>query len=336
MNEHDRAVADFDSALKVDPKLASAMYLRGIAKLNLGDLAGGKADIASAQELQADIAKEYAPYGIEQPAITASQGRVTAPAVDVRTRTEALTGSPRLAFENPYIRGSISLRGGRFDDLVLNKPERILLNPSGAPGAFYVEFGWLDGTGARLAGPETMWSTEASAPLGTVHPVTLTFDSGKGLTIRRHIFVDDRYMFSVGDEIVNQSVEAFVLTPYGAITRSTLSPDERSNSGFSAALGGHGMQTITYERIIKEKNAEFDGAASWIGMTSRDLVVQLWPEPAAHAHVRFSSADDGASVQADYLLDRVTVKPGETKMISLHVYAGPAQAALAYHKMLKQ
>jgi tetratricopeptide (TPR) repeat protein len=63
MTQFDAAVSDFDAALQVDPKLAFALYGRGLAKLKNED-AAGETDIAAAKALQADIAQEYLRYGI--------------------------------------------------------------------------------------------------------------------------------------------------------------------------------------------------------------------------------------------------------------------------------
>jgi len=58
------AIADFDSALRLDSKLPSALYGRGLAKLRKGDLAGGDADIATAKTAEPNIEAEFARYGV--------------------------------------------------------------------------------------------------------------------------------------------------------------------------------------------------------------------------------------------------------------------------------
>jgi tetratricopeptide (TPR) repeat protein len=60
----DDAVADYDEALKLNPKQAASLYGRGLAKLKKGDAGGGEADIAAAKAIQADIAEEFARYGV--------------------------------------------------------------------------------------------------------------------------------------------------------------------------------------------------------------------------------------------------------------------------------
>jgi len=62
-NEVDRAIADWDAALRLSPKFARALYGRGMAKLKKGDETGN-ADIAAAVAINADIAKEFAKFGL--------------------------------------------------------------------------------------------------------------------------------------------------------------------------------------------------------------------------------------------------------------------------------
>jgi AsmA-like C-terminal region/AsmA family len=58
-----KAVADYDAALRIDPKRANSLYGRGLAKIK-ADVAGGNLDIAKAKSIQANIAEEFAGYGI--------------------------------------------------------------------------------------------------------------------------------------------------------------------------------------------------------------------------------------------------------------------------------
>jgi tetratricopeptide (TPR) repeat protein len=65
MTHFDAAVSDYDAALRINPKLAFALYGRGLARLKNDD-PSGEADIAAAKALQADIAEEYARYGMPE------------------------------------------------------------------------------------------------------------------------------------------------------------------------------------------------------------------------------------------------------------------------------
>jgi TPR repeat protein len=58
------AIDDYDAALSIDPRRASSLYGRGIAKTRRGDADAGRTDIATAKAIQANIADEFAGYGI--------------------------------------------------------------------------------------------------------------------------------------------------------------------------------------------------------------------------------------------------------------------------------
>jgi len=59
-----RAIADYDAALRIEPKRANSLYGRGIAKIKNDNPTGGNRDIVAAKSIQADIAEEFAGYGI--------------------------------------------------------------------------------------------------------------------------------------------------------------------------------------------------------------------------------------------------------------------------------
>jgi hypothetical protein len=59
-----KAIADYDAALRVEAKRANSLYGRGIAKIRNDNATGGNRDIVAAKSIQADIADEFAGYGI--------------------------------------------------------------------------------------------------------------------------------------------------------------------------------------------------------------------------------------------------------------------------------
>ena len=57
------AKTELETALKLNPKLAEALYGRGTARQkNSADAA--RADLAAAKAIQANIAEEFAKYGV--------------------------------------------------------------------------------------------------------------------------------------------------------------------------------------------------------------------------------------------------------------------------------
>jgi tetratricopeptide (TPR) repeat protein len=56
------AIADYDAAIQRSPQDSWSLYGRAIAKMRMGDTAGGQADIEASKQVQ-DVAAEFAAYG---------------------------------------------------------------------------------------------------------------------------------------------------------------------------------------------------------------------------------------------------------------------------------
>src|SRR4029079_19007913 len=126
----------------------------------------------------------------------------------VVSRDTAIAASPRIKIETPRLSGSIALKGARIDALSLEKfrdtvdpksPAIVLYSPSNTAHPYYAEFGWVPASGstARIPDQNTMWQKEGSGSLSPSNPVILKYDNGEGLTFRRTIAVDDRYLFTI-------------------------------------------------------------------------------------------------------------------------------------------
>ena len=59
------AVADYNSALRLQPRLASALFGRGVVRLKQGDAVNGKTDMSAAERLRPGIAAEFKRYGAD-------------------------------------------------------------------------------------------------------------------------------------------------------------------------------------------------------------------------------------------------------------------------------
>jgi tetratricopeptide (TPR) repeat protein len=65
LGQFDAAIADDDAALKLRPRIAEALYSRGLARRSKGDAAGAADDIAAAKAIQPDIADKFACDGVQ-------------------------------------------------------------------------------------------------------------------------------------------------------------------------------------------------------------------------------------------------------------------------------
>ena len=259
------------------------------------------------------------------------------------TREGALAASPRVRIDTPRVRGSVALKGGRIDDLSLLQYREtvdpksqpiVLLAPSGSPLPFYAEFGWVGSGGAPVKLPDanTEWKQEGTGTLGVGRPVALTFDNGEGLAFRRTIMVDDKYLFTVKDEVTNSGAAPVTLYPYALISRHGTPPTLGYyilHEGLVGVLDNK-LEEVTYSDVEKKKTITFDTTNAWLGITDKYWAAALLPETNAHLKARFASGALGAvkTYQTDYLLDAQTIAPGATGSANNRLFAGAKEVAV--------
>ncbi len=260
------------------------------------------------------------------------------PAAVTANREAALAASPRVPIATDSLQGSIALKGGRIDDLALVKfretvdpksPPIVLLSPSGSPDPFYAEFGWTNAAGAKVKVPtsDTLWMRTGSGALGVGHPVTLTYDNGEGLEFRRIFAIDDKYLFTIKDEVVNKSEKPVTLFPFALISRHG-TPQTLGyyilHEGLIGKFGDESSQEITYKKIEEKKVLTYNTTNAWLGITDKYWAAVLLPKTDAHVIANFRADKLGTleTYQTDYLLDARTVAPGATTTADARLFAG--------------
>jgi YidC/Oxa1 family membrane protein insertase len=269
------------------------------------------------------------------------------------SREAAIAALPRVKIETPRITGSIALKGGRIDDVSLTQyrvtvdpksPAVDLFSPSGSPNPYYAEFGWVgaSGTNVKLPDATTDWKQEGANRLTVATPVTLTYDNGEGLQFRRTISIDENYLFTVKDDVKNNSAAAVTLYPFALISRHGTPRVEGFyilHEGLIGVFGDKGLQEFSYSSIDEKKTEAFKVTNGWLGITDKYWAATLLPDPAASLQARFSSTPVGTTktYQTDYLLDAQTIAPGASGEANARLFAGAKETPLidAYDKQLK-
>jgi YidC/Oxa1 family membrane protein insertase len=259
-------------------------------------------------------------------------------------RKAALANSPRIPVATDTLQGSVALKGGRIDDLALVKfrettdpksPPIVLLSPSGTGDPFYAEFGWTGAAGSNVKLPtsETVWKQVGSGALGVGRPVTLTYDNGEGLEFRRTIAVDDKYLFTIKDDVSNKGESPVTLFPYALISRHGIPPTAGYyvlHEGLIGVLGESGLQEFTYKNIEDKKSVSWDVTNGWLGITDKYWAATLLPDTSARLKARFSTSMLGTvrTFQTDYLLDSQTIAPGATGSANARLFAGAKEVSI--------
>jgi YidC/Oxa1 family membrane protein insertase len=264
-------------------------------------------------------------------------------AAEPMTRDGALATSHRIAIDSPTLRGSIALKGGRIDDLALTRyhetvnplsPVIVLLSPPGSPQPYYAEFGWVDAAGSnvKVPGPDTDWRQEEPGALGIGQPVTLVYDNAAGLIFRRTISVDDKYLFTIKDEVKNGSTAPVTLSSYALVFRHGIPQGFLglyiSHEGLIGMFGDKGLQTETYSGIERRKAISYSATDAWLGMTDRYWATALVPNTDTHVFASFEEIDGTPKgYQAKYLLDAQTIPPRGSGSADTRLFAGAKEVA---------
>jgi YidC/Oxa1 family membrane protein insertase len=297
-----------------------------------------------------------------EPPVTPTSGDLTAPVADAvtppTTVTDPTAGSatavpeaPRLTVETPKLEGSISLLGGRIDDLSLTRyretldPEsdRVhLLNPVGEDLAYYTVFGWLPGTGLQpgeVPDAMTEWTQVSPGSLTPETPVTLRWDNGKGLVFTRDIAVDADYLFTVTDRVQNTGATAVTLQPYGIIARHGLPKLQNIfvvHEGAIQRTDGELTETDYSDITELEVNpneglpAEVTEATTdgWVGFTDHYWMTTLIPEQGKPYKSVLKYVPAAGIYQAEVRPPAISLPAGGGETVStLRLFAGAKEWA---------
>ena len=278
------------------------------------------------------------------PAATTAEG-TTAPAASAE-----VVEAPRLKIDTPTLSGTISLAGARIDDLSLKtyretldptSPEVRLLSPVGQEHPYYALMGWAPGTGTTagdLPDARTEWALASGDQLAPGKPVILTWANGKGLTFRREISVDEKFLFTVTDSVKNDGAAPASLYPYGVIARHGLPPMQSIfvvHEGMVRSADGK-LEETRYKDIVKLDEVPAEQAAAelvsaegagWIGFTDHYWMTALVPEqgkPFTEVTKHVASAD---IYQTEIRQPVQTLAPGAEITNRIQLFAGAKEWA---------
>ena len=284
--------------------------------------------------------REAAQRAAQAQAAALAKSPLAPPVAITLPRAQALAQSPRAPINTPSLKGSIALKGARIDDLYLtryrdtlakNSPPVDLLRPEGTSFAFFVSFGWAGAPG--LPDANTPWTLAQGSTLSPGHPLVLTYAAPDGLQFTRTLQVDDQYMFTVSDTVVNGGQDKVTLEPYGTVQRDGLPPDlfnaVNVHQGFIGWLDGQQRQS-GYKDWKKKGQIEFNGTGGWTGITDRYWMAAIAPDQKEtfKATSRVTPAQSLDIYDSSYLGQARTLQPGQQAIEVLHLFAGAKTAGL--------
>ena len=250
-------------------------------------------------------------------------------------------GGDRVPIQTSTVKGSLSLRGARIDDLFLTNyretnepgsPPVELFRPEGMRHAYQAQFGW-NGPNVQggVPGPMTPWRLTEGTTLTPATPVTLTWDNGAGLRFTRRIAIDDQYLFTVTDTVANFSAQPIAIAPWGRIERQGVPDDlgrqqvlHEGGIGTFGTEGKYTTQQLKYQAWAKKPLQEHTSVGGWMGITDKYWLAALIPQQDENIEAAFRVKDAGhADVHSATMLGEThTIAPGRQITETQRLFAG--------------
>ncbi|WP_417248483.1 membrane protein insertase YidC [Celeribacter sp.] len=263
--------------------------------------------------------------------------------VDTAT-AEQTSSAPRIAIQTDRVEGSISLIGGRIDDLSLkdynveiDSDEIVtLLTPVGSEAPYYAVYGWAPGGAlapSDVPGANTEWQIESGDTLTVETPVTLVWQNATGLTFRRTISIDEDYLFTITQSVENTGSEAARMAAYGIVARHG-APDVSRYFVLHEGLvrqTDKELEEADYKDMADYDFVEREAALAsveqveengWIGFTDKNWMTTLVPAPGQPFTSVAKYVGNADIYQVESRMPAQTVEAGQSISTTTYLFAG--------------
>ena len=203
------------------------------------------------------------------------------------SRDEVLGQNKRIQFENQSIVGSISLKGAAIDDLTfkeynvaLDSNEKVtLLSPRNTKDGYLIESGFITtDKNIDIPNSNSVWSVSGNSRLTDQSPVKLSWTNDQGITFEKEIALDDKFLFTIKQRVVNSTNSEYDFYSYGQIIRKEI-PDISNfyilHEGLIATLDEELIEE-DYDDIQEEKFSK-TSQKGWLGISDKFWITSLIP-----------------------------------------------------------
>ena len=263
------------------------------------------------------------------------------PQEKILDREEIVKNNKRIYFsESSRIKGSISLIGARFDDVILKdykntikaeSKQVTLLSPNNTLNPYFVELGWMSQENISLPNKNSEWQLIEGKELGPENHITIKWVSPEGIEFFRKIEMDKDYLITVEQKVTNVSNKDISLTQYGRINR-TGTP---KTSGFyilhegPIAVLNERLIEIDYDDIIEEGSKSVISKGGWVGITDKYWLAALIPDQRSRIEGGFKAVLKNIErYQAQYTSNEIVLEKGETASVKSNVFIGAKEVDL--------
>lgn len=299
--------------------------------------------IKQAQQIEAKLAQKEAKK--------VAQGISNAPL----PRDEAISSVQRVEIDNGEVYGSLSVKGGRIDDIALyeyfettEKKENVhLLSPNQTKAPRYIDYGWVaSDSSIKVPDAKTPWRVVGSEKLTKETPVTLVWNNGTGLRFERVISLDEHYMFNIKQKVINNSGKNVTLYPFGLVSQRGVPKDYfKSWMQHEGPMGyiGDELHEIKYKDLRKDQSEDHNASQGWIGIGEKYWLTALVPPQGQRVKYSFNykgSVEDKNNkgrYQVDFVGEALKLSPSQSGEVESRIFSGAKKYLLLndYEKRLE-
>ena len=257
---------------------------------------------------------------------------------------DALNKDERIKIDSLRLQGSISLKGLKIDDLTfkdykntLNADDKLvtLFKPSSTKGGYFSNFGWIKASSDEnfdLPNDQTIWKTN-SKKITNKNSATFSWTNNQGVQFEQEILIDENYMFTIKQKVINNTDKDISLSPVAKISRT----DTPKTQGFFILHEGpigivdNVLEEIDYKDLKKNIGPiEYNSKGGWFGITDKYWLATLIPDQNSNVIVRyqFYTKNNKEKYQVDYKGGIIEIPSNKSVTIKNLLYAGAKEIKL--------
>ena len=253
---------------------------------------------------------------------------------------EVSSDAPRVLIETSRLSGSLSLKGGKIDNLKLldyfetqdeNSKNIELFQYENEN--YYAVYGWSSRDQENVPNPNTVWNLAKGSTLTPDKPITLQWTSPKGIIFEREISIDEDFLFTVKQRVFNQSSASIDLAAYGILARHS-APETIGFYILHEGIVGYDdgeLAELSYDDITDQKYDDRERANleiyeitenGWIGFTDKYWMSTLVGEPKSKFKMASKYNESNDIYQADIRHPLKSLRSGQSTEIKTYLFAG--------------
>lgn len=248
----------------------------------------------------------------------------------------------RIQISNDKLSGSINLCGAKIDEIYLKEYKNTtkvgsdyvkFFSPMNSENSYWLESGWKSPKNIKynLPSANTLWSIEDGNSLTPESPVILSWENGEGLTFKQEISIDENYLFTIKQEIVNNSLGSLTVFPFQQLSRKGIPAGQALGLLHEGPTGWFDdkLEEIDYDDIDEEDfRSEFN--KGWIGIRDKYWASAISSKDAENKRAIFKTVNENNEryYRIGFINDLTAASPGESVSTTHLAFVGAKEVNL--------